>query len=280
MATKKKVKKKKVAKKKAVKKVDGRKRRAIDPKPYKGMSAEAISKARGISARRGRELWASWNRPKAMGPGDANQMPHRPTGGKPKKRTGMLLHKEEMVNRVEAMDAATDYPRGGVPQVMARGVMSKEEQKRRWSIISDDPDFPIVLEDVTKFASIGCTLDELAMFAGVTVRALERRLQTDKTFWAAYQEGYLDVRRALRRTQLRVALQGDTKMLIWLGKQLLNQKEVHHIESAGGIPLSLQKADDGDERMRQVLKDPDAREHVRALLAKVVEGTVIEGEKS
>lgn len=88
-------------------------------------------------------------------------------------------------------------------------------------------------EQVNECARIGCTGEEIASILGCSYDTLERRVK--ETFEMPCAE-YLKSQRgevcaSLRRTQLRLALKGDRTMLIWLGKQLLGQKEPsQHVE--------------------------------------------------
>lgn len=74
---------------------------------------------------------------------------------------------------------------------------------------------------VFELASMGCTMEEVATLLGVT----------SKSIWNNYQEifefGREHTKMSVRRKQLERAIEGkgDTTMLIWLGKQLLGQKD-------------------------------------------------------
>lgn len=83
------------------------------------------------------------------------------------------------------------------------------------------PKAVIDYEAVKKLATIMCTQDEIAAFLGVSIRTLQR----DEEFCRVYKNG-LDVgRMSIRRAQMKKALSGDTTMLIWLGKQQLDQSD-------------------------------------------------------
>lgn len=74
-------------------------------------------------------------------------------------------------------------------------------------------------EQIYKLALIGCTHQEIATWFGVSVDTLARRYQT------IIKEGHESMKQSLKRKQIEVALGGNVVMLIWLGKQLLGQKE-------------------------------------------------------
>lgn len=73
-----------------------------------------------------------------------------------------------------------------------------------------------LLEDL---ASIGCTTPEMARILGVSEDTLERR------FAGIIEKGRANLDMSLRRKQVEVAQTGNVTMLIWLGKQRLDQKD-------------------------------------------------------
>lgn len=80
-------------------------------------------------------------------------------------------------------------------------------------------------EEVEKLTRIGCTDEEIAGWAGVSIDTVIRRRKDDPDFAYHYEKGKSAVRMSLRRKQLAVANEGNATMLIWLGKQLLEQKD-------------------------------------------------------
>jgi len=79
-------------------------------------------------------------------------------------------------------------------------------------------------EQVEKLAAINCSYEEIAAVLGCGSRTLMRR------FGAAVQAGRAKGKMSLRRKQYDVAMNGSTSMLIWLGKQLLDQKDKSEID--------------------------------------------------
>jgi hypothetical protein len=63
--------------------------------------------------------------------------------------------------------------------------------------------------------------------------------QTGQGFKAYYDEKSAYGRRSLRRKQWQLAMNGDKTMLIWLGKQYLNQAEKHEVSGSGGGPIGF-----------------------------------------
>ena len=97
------------------------------------------------------------------------------------------------------------------------------------------PKIKIDYEAVQKLASIMCTQEEIAAFLGVSTKTLQR----DEEFCRIYKNG-LDVgRMSIRRSQMKKALSGDTTMLIWLGKQMLGQRDNIHNSVDVNQPIKL-----------------------------------------
>lgn len=72
---------------------------------------------------------------------------------------------------------------------------------------------------VYKLACIQCTHQEIAEAVGVSVDTISRR------FKDLIEQGRAKGRQSLRRAQWDKAMKGDTKMLTWLGKQILKQQD-------------------------------------------------------
>ena len=81
------------------------------------------------------------------------------------------------------------------------------------------PKIEVDEELLASLAGIGCTTLEMASILGCSKDTLERR------FAALIEKGRSEMKRSLRRTQLRLAEEGNAAMAIWLGKQLLGQHE-------------------------------------------------------
>lgn len=77
---------------------------------------------------------------------------------------------------------------------------------------------------IEKLASIHCTMEEIASVCNCSVDTLERRCAD--LIKKAKDKG----KSSLRRLQWEGAQKGQVAMLIWLGKQLLGQKEISRIE--------------------------------------------------
>ncbi len=86
-------------------------------------------------------------------------------------------------------------------------------------------DFSDKLPLVRKLASIQCTDEEIAAGIGCSQDTLARGRKREPELDAAILEGRANGRMSLRRAQYRKAMDGNPAMLIWLGKQVLGQRE-------------------------------------------------------
>jgi hypothetical protein len=93
---------------------------------------------------------------------------------------------------------------------------------------------------VEELARIGCTEQDMAAVLGVSVDTIQRRKRAGAEFRGVIEKGRASLRNSLRRLQVKKALEGNTTMLIWLGKQLLGQSDRQSAEltGAGGEPLA------------------------------------------
>lgn len=96
---------------------------------------------------------------------------------------------------------------------------------------------PVPPDEVEMMAKIGCTDQEIADHYGVTQQALKRNL-VDYLI-----KGRSEMKQTLRKAQLRVALEGNATMLIWLGKNLLGQSDSPQSTAKEILPWQ----DDDDE---------------------------------
>lgn len=74
-------------------------------------------------------------------------------------------------------------------------------------------------ESIEALASYGCTIAEMAHFHKCDESTIRKR------FKAEIEAGKSDGKIRLRKKQIEVALAGNVPMLIWMGKQILNQSE-------------------------------------------------------
>ena len=85
---------------------------------------------------------------------------------------------------------------------------------------------------VEQFASVGCTQEEIAILTGISARALGRN------YAETYKKGLANLKQSLRRKQVDLANGGNVTMLIWLGKNLLEQKDRSELTGKDGSALA------------------------------------------
>lgn len=113
--------------------------------------------------------------------------------------------------------------------------------------------------------SIGCTLQEIAGFFQVAECTVMERVKDEfgKTFNQYYEEHSQGIKVALRRRQIKLAMDGDGAMLKFLGKNILGQKEkvefdgavkvnswvdlVNNLDAGIGVEITGQEKKDGDK---------------------------------
>lgn len=90
------------------------------------------------------------------------------------------------------------------------------------------PRIEISKEEFEKLCSICCTLTDIAGFFDCSEDTIENwcKREYGETFSDVYKKKSSGGKVSLRRKQYEVAMKGDRSMLIWLGKQMLGQKEV------------------------------------------------------
>ena len=93
---------------------------------------------------------------------------------------------------------------------------------------------------VRKLASIQCTDEEIAAGLGCSQDTLARGRKRDQELDAAIIEGRASGRMSLRRAQYRKAMEGNPAMLIWLGKQVLGQREMADLEDMDEMPEAIE----------------------------------------
>lgn len=89
------------------------------------------------------------------------------------------------------------------------------------------------LQQMENLGQLHATQAEIATWFGVEQTTLEKRLQKDAKLREAYERGKAKGRITLRRMQIKAAEEGNPTMLIWLGKQLLGQRDVQAMEVSG-----------------------------------------------
>jgi AcrR family transcriptional regulator len=116
---------------------------------------------------------------------------------------------------------------------------------------------------VENSAALGCTIEEIAAILGVGKRTLYDRLDSDADLAEALERGRDKGKATLRRLQWQQANAGNPTMLIWLGKQILGQRDRVATEVSGpdGAPVKVE------------IDDREAARRVAFLLARATQNT-------
>ena len=98
-------------------------------------------------------------------------------------------------------------------------------------------------------AKIGCSVGEIAAVTGCSPDTLQRR------FAVVIKNGHEHRNCSLRRAQYDVAVnKKNATMLIWLGKQFLDQRDKLDTEHSGSIAIGTMQLDNADtDDLRQRL---------------------------
>jgi hypothetical protein len=87
------------------------------------------------------------------------------------------------------------------------------------------------LETIDGLGKIQSTNEEAAAVLGVSRVTFEKFLGDNKTAADAFQNAKGSGKTSLRRAQFKAALGGNATMLVWLGKQMLDQKDKSEIDN-------------------------------------------------
>ena len=133
-------------------------------------------------------------------------------------------------------------PKGGAwGEVVKRGIMIG----RNATVVPPD--------EVSHLASLGCTDADIARYFGVKEDTLRRHFED------YLAQGRHQLKTTLRQAQLRVALEGNPTMLIWLGKNYLNQNEMGQgSDEKRALPWSDDMAEeviDSDDNHTEVVEE-------------------------
>ena len=106
----------------------------------------------------------------------------------------------------------------------AKELIIEENTKGLDSVVKNKGGRPKIVIDysmVERLARIMCTKEEIASFLDLDVRTLER----DSEFCRVYKRNLDTGKISLRRSQMKLADNGNATMNIWLGKQYLGQTD-------------------------------------------------------
>jgi hypothetical protein len=84
---------------------------------------------------------------------------------------------------------------------------------------------------VKTLAELGLTQSEMAAVLDCSIDTIQRR------FHDLWLQGHQKRNASLRRKQFELALKGNPTMLVWLGKQYLEQSDKQQVTGANGGPI-------------------------------------------
>ena len=103
------------------------------------------------------------------------------------------------------------------------------------------PRVDIDLEQLENLSQLNCTMPEIAAYFKVPLRTLEDKYTNDPAVRAAIDQGREFGKLSVRRKQIQIMEEhNNPTMAIWLGKQLLGQRDKHDVitEDRGDTALS------------------------------------------
>ncbi len=95
---------------------------------------------------------------------------------------------------------------------------------------------------VYELRKIGCTDEEMAPALGVSIEWMRQRKAADPDFLDAYEKGWQELKRSLRRRMIEVANSNERNaatMLIWLSKNILGWTDRQEFGGKGGGPIEV-----------------------------------------
>lgn len=117
--------------------------------------------------------------------------------------------------------------------------MPKTSKRGRPKVILD-------WEQIDKLCNLHCTGEEIASFLGVDYDTLQNHCKRDfKINFSEYiRQKSAGGKISLRRRQYSAAMEGNTTMLVWLGKNWLNQTDQVTLEGSVNITQFRVVSDD------------------------------------
>ena len=139
---------------------------------------------------------------------------------------------ERDLSEQDPVEELTEILRAAKPAVVVRA-LRRAYPTVNWPGPSEWRRADFDLDLLEKLAALGVTVQEAASIFSVSRSTMNRRLR-EPAYRRAWDRGQVNVKIALRRAQLKRALEGSDPMLIWMGKQLLGQK--NHPEPSEPLP--------------------------------------------
>ena len=97
------------------------------------------------------------------------------------------------------------------------------------------------LKQIEYLARQHCTFADIAKLYRCSETTILNRYKDDKEFRASYDAGKFHTIEIIRRKQIEAAADGNTQMLIWLGKQYLGQQDKQDVSrESRSAPINIQ----------------------------------------
>lgn len=107
--------------------------------------------------------------------------------------------------------------------------------------------------EVEHLASLGCTDKDIADYFGISESTLRYNFSADLI------KGRHQLKTSLRQAQLRVALDGNATLLIWLGKNILGQSDSPvNEDNTRVLPFTDDELDEIKDDLTEELNELDA----------------------
>lgn len=111
-------------------------------------------------------------------------------------------------------------------------------------------------EKVKMLASFGCSYIEIGKYFGCSERVIRRRYRTE------YDQGREEMKLSLRQLQWKHAQKGNTALLIFLGKNFLQQTDKNQVDMTGNLETVLKEVgfqgnpmdDQADSRQKEIVE--------------------------
>ena len=110
------------------------------------------------------------------------------------------------------------------------------------------PRIEIDLVELERLCGLQCTQPDLAGWFNCDLTTIENRIKEDRlyefegqqlTFRQIMERGYAKGRVSLRRRQMAAADAGNATMLVWLGKNVLGQRDNIEVTGAAAGPIEI-----------------------------------------
>ena len=103
------------------------------------------------------------------------------------------------------------------------------------------PKYEIDYETLDDLCKIMCTGEEISSILNIDYDTLNRRLKEEKHggFTDYYKKMSAEGKKSLRRVQYDQAIDGNTTMMVWLGKQYLDQTDKQNIDLNANVQVNF-----------------------------------------